>query len=153
MGYFLKNLSACAAVIALSSSCTPTGVDGFIRRTTSAANDHIMYVRKDPETFGHKRLSALAEAYFDLGFFLKQQNFPDFVAETNKSGNRYLVLYYLSRREAFACRTGAGNSRQVEFSGPYPVTDGEFATLKTIRDNASSTMQDNRRGFSRTQIN
>jgi len=149
MGRFLIILSASAALALLSSSCAPTGNDGFVRRTTSAANDHIMFVREDPQTFGHKRLTALAEIYPDLGIFLSQQKYPDFVAETNKSGNRYLILYFLSSREAYACRSGDGDSRQVEFSGPYPVTDGEFATLDQLRKKASPTTgQESRKSFS-----
>lgn len=139
MGCFLKILSATAAFALLLPSCAPPSNVGFVKRTTSAANDHIMYVREDPQTFGHKRLTALADVYPDLGVFLSQQQYPDFVAETNKGGNRYLILYFLSRREAFACRSGAGTSRQVEFSGPYPVTKTEFTTLDQLRKNASST--------------
>ena len=147
MGRFLKILSASAAATLLAPSCAPTSIDGFIRRTTSIANDHIMYVRADPETFGHKRLAALAGAYPDLGIFLQQKGYPDFVAETNKSGNRYLILYFLEDREAFASRSGAGSSRLVEFSGPYPVTNSEYATLEELRKKASSTGEERHRGF------
>ncbi len=148
MGRFLAIVSASATVALLSPSCVSRGNDRFVRSTTSAANDHIMFVREDPQTFGHKRLTAMAEIYPDLGVFLSQQKFPDFVAETNKGGNRYLILYFLSSREAYACRSGEGDSRQVEFSGPYPVTDGEFRTLDQLRKKASSGGQESRKSFS-----
>lgn len=100
----------------LGASCSPGGNAGFVKRTTSAANDHIMFVREQPQTFGHQRLSALSGIYPDLGIFLSQQGFPEFLAETNKGGNRYLILYYLDARKAFACRSDTGKSRLVEFS-------------------------------------
>lgn len=139
MGRFLKIFSTSAITALLASSCAHTGNDGFVRRTTSAANGHIMFVRQDPQTFGHQRLAALSGIYPDLGIFLDQQGYPGFLAETNKSGNRYLILYYLGSRQAFACRSGTGKSRQVEFSGPYPVTNGEFATLDKLRKKAESS--------------
>ncbi len=139
MGRFLRILQVSAILPLISvCSCVPAGNDGFVRRTTSAANDHIMLVRPEPRTFGHQRLTALAEMYPDLGVFLSQQGIPDFLAETNKGGNRYLILYYLPSRQAFACRAGSGDSRQVEFSGPYPVTDGELATLDGLRKNIAA---------------
>lgn len=107
-----------------------------------------MFVRQQPRTFGHQRLTALSQVYPDLGLFLHQEGYPDFLAETNKSGNRYLILYYLAQRKAFACRSGAGNSRQIEFSGPYPVTDSEFKTLDTIRGKSESASVNVRKDFS-----
>ncbi len=92
-----------------------------------------MLVRAEPSTFGYTRLSALAGYYPDLAEFLRQEGLPDFLAETSKGENRYLILYYLQARKAFACRSGAGASRAVEFSGPYPVTDNEFKTLDGLR--------------------
>lgn len=139
MGRFLKIIFTFATATLLAPSCAHTGNDGFVRRTTSAANDHIMFVRQAPQTFGHQRLTALSGVYPDLGIFLNQQGYPDFLAETNKSGNRYLILYYPGSRKAFACRSGTGKSRQVEFSGPYPITDGEFATLNNLREKSGST--------------
>lgn len=138
MGRFLKKFLVSASAALLVASCGPQDNEGFVKSTTSAANDHIMFVRHEPQTFGHKRLSAMSGIYPDLGTFLNQQGYPEFLAETNKSGNRYLILYYLPSRSAFACRSGVGNSRQVEFSGPYPVTDREFTTLDALRKKAVS---------------
>ncbi|MBC7979557.1 MAG: hypothetical protein H7Y36_03230 [Armatimonadetes bacterium] len=123
-------------IASVGISCSPSGDTGFIRRTTAAANDHIMLVRREPRTFGYQRLSALAQVYPDLGTFLQQQKVPDFLAETNKSGSRYLILYYLQSRKAYACRSAVTKSRQVEFSGPYPITNNEFKTLSKLRQKA-----------------
>lgn len=113
-------------------SCSPSGGSGFLNGTTSAANNRIMLVRQNPPTFGLHRLIALSSHYPDLAAFINGKGLPDFLAETSKGDNRYLILYYLKERKAFACRTGSGASRQVEFSGPYPVTENEFRTLSKI---------------------
>ena len=91
-----------------------------------------MLVRREPPTFGFQRLSALSAHHPDLGVFISRKRTPDFLAETSKGDNRYLILYFLRERQAFACRTGSGASRQVEFSGPYPVTENEFRTLSKL---------------------
>lgn len=108
------------------------GNSAFLSRTTSAANDHIMLVRQNPPSFGAQRLSALSVRHPDLAVFIQVHGIPDFLAETNKGENRYLILYYLAARKAFACRSDSGNSRQVEFSGPYPITESEFRTLSRL---------------------
>ena len=113
-------------------SCAPVAESVFLTSTTSAANNHIMLVRRTPPTFGFQRLSALSSHHPDLGVFVSAKGLPDFLAETSKGDNRYLILYYLGERKAFACRTGSGTSRQVEFSGPYPVTENEFRTLSEL---------------------
>ena len=131
----LSRLWPCSVLfsVLLVASCVPATNDSYLRRTAYAANDHIMLVQKDPPTFGFQRLHAHATAYPDLAVFLRQQGDPGFLAETEKSGNRYLILYYLERRKAFACRTGGNRSRLIEFSGPYPITDGEAKALRTLR--------------------
>lgn len=131
-------ISQLAAITLLCGSCLPATHSFYLSRTAAAANDHIMLVRRAPPTFGFQRLAALATAYPDLGIFLRQTGDPDFLAETNKSGNRYLILYYTKSRKAFACRTGEGSSRQVEFSGPYPITNGEVRTLSALRDRSAA---------------
>jgi hypothetical protein len=128
---------ACAALFC--GACSPTTNFSYLQRTSASANDHIMLVRRDPPTFGFQRLSAHAIALPDLGVFLRQTGEPDFLAETDKSGNRYLILYYTKSGKAFACRTGGDGSRQVEFSGPYPITAGEARTLQDLRDRSAGT--------------
>lgn len=126
-------ISRLALIALFCGACAPATNSAYLSRTASAANDHIMLVRRAPTTFGFQRLAALATAYPDLGVFIRQSGDPDFLAETNKGGNRYLILYYTKSRTQFACRTGEGRSRQVEFSGPYPITEGELSTLQGLR--------------------
>ena len=127
-------VSRLAFIALLCGACSPATNSSFLQRTSGTANDHIMLVRRDPPTFGFQRLAAHAIALPDLGVFLRQSGEPDFLAETNKSGNRYRILYYTKSGKAFACRTGGEGSRQVEFSGPYPITAGEARTLQSLRD-------------------
>lgn len=125
-------------VIALfCGACSPATNSYYLSRTAGAANNHIMLVRRTPPTFGFQRLAALATAYPDLGVFLGQSGDPDFLAETNKGQNRYLILYYMKTKKAFAGRTGEGRSLQVEFSGPYPITVGEARTLQGLADRSA----------------
>jgi hypothetical protein len=125
--------------ITLASSCVPTGSSLELRMTDAAANNHIMFVRENPPTFGNRRLLALANYYPDLYAFMELQGTPRFLAETNKSGNRYLILYYPEIRKQFVCRSGTGQSRAVEFSGPHPVTPGELKTLEKIETGTENT--------------
>lgn len=134
----LPALPALAVLALICGACSPATNSSYLHRTAGAANDHIMVVRRAPPTFGSLRLAALATTYPDLGIFLRQSGDPDFLAETQKGGNRYLILYYTKSRNAFACRTGEGRSRQVEFSGPYPITDGEARTLRGLRDRSEA---------------
>ncbi len=129
------------AILLSCGSCAPISNSAFITSTTAAANDHIMLVRQNPATFGFRRLAALSLRHPDLTAFTSLHGIPDFLAETNKGGNRYLILYYLGARKAFACRTDSAGSAQVEFSGPYPVTDNEFHTLSGLRDTAGKNLQ------------
>lgn len=139
MSHFATATAACLSGIALfCASCAPVGNSAFLSRTKSAANDHIMLVRQNPPSFGYQRLSALSVRHPDLAVFIGVQGIPDFLAETNKGENRYLILYYMSKRKAFACRSDSGQSRQVEFSGPYPITESEFRTLSRLSQPGSA---------------
>ena len=94
-----------------------------------------MLVRKEPQSFGFQRLTTQIGAYPDLGFFVSKHGLPNFLAETGTRENKYFILYYLTDREAFACRTRVENRRTVEFAGPYPITDREFRLLDAfLRD-------------------
>jgi hypothetical protein len=134
----LTAIPSLAAIALLCGACSPTNNASYLQRTASAANDHIMLVRRAPPTFGFQRLAALATAYPDLRIFLTQTGDPDFLAETNKGGNRYLILYYTKSSAQFACRTDGGRSRHIEFSGPYPITEGEARTLRGLRDRSAA---------------
>ena len=96
-----------------------------------------MLVRAEPPSFGYHRLVAQSANYSDLGGFVSQRGLPDFLAETGNQESRYLILYYLKKRQAFACRTRQGNNLAVEFAGPYPITDKEFRLLDGFRRDPS----------------
>ena len=102
-----------------------------------AARDQMMLVRAEPPSFGYHRLVAQSASYPDLTAFVSRHGLPDFLAETGNQDRLYLILYYLKARHAFACRTRAGNSRAVEFAGPYPITDKEFRLLDGFRRDPS----------------
>ena len=133
MGIFRLGSLVFVYLLFFLGSCTVDSQSMYARRTSAAANDHIMLVRAEPMTLGYKRLAALSEIYPDLAIFLQQKGTPEFLAETNKGENHYLIFYYLKTRKAFACRSGGSDSSDVEFSGPYPVTDREAATLESLR--------------------
>lgn len=113
----------------LASSCAQDGD----RWMTVAAKDQMMLVRAEPPSFGFQRLTLQSSNYPDLAVFVSQRGIPDFLAETGNQDRRYIILYYLQKRQAFACRTRSGNNRAVEFAGPYPVTDKEFRVLDGFR--------------------
>lgn len=129
------SISALSCVIMAGlSSCGSLGNTGYLYQTAGAAHDHIMLVRESPPTFGHERLRALSQYYPHLAVFLASQGQPRYYAETTSGGGRYLILYYPENRQAFACRTGSKLSHQIEFSGPYPITKNELATLQMLED-------------------
>ena len=100
---------------------------------SALAKNQIMLVRKDPPSFGFQRLLTRSELYPDLLWFVKQRGIPDFMAETGDENWTYFVLYYLTPRQSFACRSRHRHSAAIEFSGPYPITDREFALLDGFR--------------------
>ena len=104
---------------------------------SAVAKDQMMLVRSEPPSFGYQRLTTKSQTYPDLGVFVSQRGLPDFLAETGNQDRLYLILYYLKKRQAFACRTRSGNTRAVEFAGPYPITDKEFRLLDGFRRDPS----------------
>ena len=131
-----RTLIVCVCATVISPSCVPLA-DGMLTRVEArVARDQMMYVRVDPPTFGYQRLITLMDEFPDLGTFANQRGLPDFLAETGDRSQKYMILYYLPSRQAFACRTLSKRSNSVEFAGPYPVTDREFQTLDAIRQRA-----------------
>ncbi len=128
----LFTLPTVAAVIFLNA-CATFEESGLPGSAASMAHNQMMFVRENPETFGHYRLTSLARLKPDLDAFLRSRGMPDFLAETSNRGRSYYILYYLREREAFVSRPRAGQGRALEFSGPYPVTDKEFEILDDIR--------------------
>lgn len=130
------NLMAAALVVLTLPACTPMADSMLTRVEARVAHDQMMFVRSDPPTFGYQRLITGMRDHPDLATFVNQRGLPDFLAETGDRSQRYKILYYLSKRQAFACRTVSSRSSAVEFAGPYPITDGEFKTLDEIRQRA-----------------
>jgi len=119
--------------IALLASC-----GGGARWSERAARDRIMLVREEPPTLGFTRLGYQASAHPDLGRFLAATGRPDFLAETASGDRRYLILYYLDRRQAYACRTWKERNAAIEFAGPYAMTEKETELLRELQEGAIS---------------
>ena len=101
---FSGRAAAVAFAAGLLSACATYEQSMLPGSAASMAQDRIMMVRKSPPTFGYDRLLDNCRKHPDLGVFVSRQGVPDFLAETRNHGRQYLILYYLSRREAFACR-------------------------------------------------
>lgn len=122
-----------AVTCVLMVGCARFEESGLPGSASSMARNQMMLVRQEPGTFGYYRLTSLARIYPDLAFFVKKRGTPDFLAETETENQDYFILYYLKKREAFACRTHAGRRRAIEFAGPYPITKREYETLDGFR--------------------
>lgn len=114
----------------LLASCSSPG--GWVTSSERAARDRIMLVRENPQTLGHQRLTDQSGAYPDMAKFLASRGAPDFIAETAAGDRRYMILYYLDRQSAFACRTWSGHGA-IEFAGPYDMTDKEQTLLRRLK--------------------
>lgn len=128
-----------AMILMLLASCA-----GGERWSERAARDRIMLVRNQPQTLGHKRLVYQSASHPDLAQFVRQRGEPDFIAETASDDRRYLILYYLDRRQAFACRTWADRSQRIEFAGPYGMTPKEAELLEQLKEGSVSTIEPGR---------
>lgn len=124
---------AAFSIALILTACAPVQDAWLTGWTSKAADDRIMLVRKDPPSFGHKRLEYQAALYPDLAFFLSKRGSPDFLAEMSNENRHYLILYYLAQREAYACRTKGARTHEVEFAGPYPITPREYKLLDGFR--------------------
>ena len=114
-------------------ACAPVGDAWRTGWTERAASDQIMLVSNHPSTLGRQRLDSQSRLYPDLGKFLSMSGWPDFLAETSNDGRRYLILYYLDRRQAFAARTRRPDDYSMEFAGPYPITDRENTMFRGMK--------------------
>lgn len=123
---------AVSAVILLGS-CGRFDKSWVPGSAASLAQDQIMLVREEPPSFGFHRLVTQVQVYPDLALFVRQRGLPDFLAETGDRDRHYFILYYLSERKAYACRTRPPHAGAVEFSGPYPITSGEYRMLDGFR--------------------
>ncbi|MBK1883022.1 hypothetical protein JIN85_11390 [Luteolibacter pohnpeiensis] len=124
----------------LVGACAPT--HRWLSRTpASAANDQMMLVRNDPNSFGYQRLMLKTQEFPDLKIFVEDTGLPDYFAETSSGDRQYLIFYYLKQRQAFACRAKSPHSNAVEFSGPYSITDREYRLLSQAKSDAAAKRQ------------
>ena len=117
----------------LAGACRPVSDAWMTGWTEAQANDRIMLVRKEPRTLGYQRLESQSGVYPDLAVFLRVHGMPDFLAESTTSNRHFLILYYLERRSAFACRAKAPSTRLIEFAGPYAITEREVQVLDDLK--------------------
>ena len=117
----------------LLSSCGMVSSPLLPGSEAAAAKNQIMLVRQNPPSLGFQRLSTQARSFPDIKIFIAGRGIPDFLAETGQAERRYFIFYYLKEREAFACRTRIGNSKAVEFAGPYSMTKNEHKLLNNLR--------------------
>ena len=93
-----------------------------------------MLVREAPPTLGARRVAYQSANHSDFAQFIRRNGLPDFVAETSSGDRRYMILYYVEKRQAFACRTWNGYRNEINFAGPYPINNKEAQLLNELRD-------------------
>ncbi len=92
-----------------------------------------MLVLTDPPSLGWKRIQQHSALHPEFHSFLNQIGQPDCLAESVQADRRYIILYYLEQRRAFSLRTAARSvSEPMQVSGPYPITDKEYALLSSF---------------------
>lgn len=123
-------LSAWVLGILLIAGCARFEESGLPGSAASMARNQIMIVRESPPSFGFSRLQAQVRAHPELHSFLKGRALPDFLAETSDDARSYFILYFLAQKQAFAFRTQTEGKKGLEFSGPYPITEGETQALE-----------------------
>jgi hypothetical protein len=111
------------------SSCARVSDAWLSSSMAAAAKNQIMLVRNSPPSLGYQRMEWQLLVHPDLKWFTDRQGLPDFLVETGSVDQQYLILYYLSRHEAYACRPKAGAPQEIEMAGPYPMTDHEYRLL------------------------
>ena len=121
-------------------ACQPVSDAWVTGWTERAAHDQIMLVRENPPSLGQRRLQSQSVVYPDLGVFLQARGSPDFLAETTTHDRHFLILYYLKAKCAYACRAKAASTRQIEFTGPYPITRREVRLLRNFKQQAAGRL-------------
>ena len=102
------------------------------------SGNQMMLVRESTGSVGYRKLMAKSRESGDLKIFIDQKGLPDFVAEANSSNREYLIFYYLDSHQAFACRTRGKGGSNVEFAGPYAMTNGEWKLLTGVKSRANA---------------
>lgn len=125
-------LGIALSLVWLNSSCSRFEESGLPGSASSMARNQIMLVRQEPSTFGYYRLDTHLRNYPDLALFVSKRGMPDFLAEAHSDRQNYFIIYYLRDRQAFACRNSVSRPRNLEFAGPYPISDRESKLLKAL---------------------
>jgi hypothetical protein len=129
----MARTSVVAVIFGSLVSCSTFEESGLPGSAASMARNQIMWVRKEPPTFGHYRLTSLERIYPDLAYFVARRGMPDFLAEFDNRGRNYFILYYMKSRHAYAFRPRLGHRNSIEVSGPNAITDKEYAILDDYR--------------------
>jgi hypothetical protein len=134
---------SCAAFLFLPiAQCAPYGAAWNTGRTDAQAENTIMLVNEEPESLGYKRLRYATELHPEFTELLQQIGKPDCIAETTHGDRHYMILYQIDQRRAFSCRSHPyRNSDPVQVSGPYPITQNEYKTLRDLKKRAAGSFQ------------
>ena len=135
-------ISLLGLALVLLAACQPVSDAWASGWTEAAAHDQIMLVRQEPPSLGQRRLQSQSGVYPDLGVFLQAHGMPDFLAETTTHDRHFLILYYLEAKHAYSCHAEAASSRQIEFTGPYPITRREVRLLQAFKQQAAGRFAD-----------
>lgn len=120
----------------LSLGCYFPGVSSVIS-SPPAQQNAILLVKTHPVSLGYMRLNYYGKIHPDFQQSLNQLGLPDCLAETTSDDRRYLILYYLKERKAFAFRDSLRYpNRPMEVSPPYPITKKEYSTLSQFKKSA-----------------
>ena len=139
----MTSLGAMGMAMALGGGCRPVADAWMTGWTGAEANDRIMLVRQQPRTLGYQRMLSQAGVYPDLAIFVNERGMPDFLAESTTNNRHFLILYYLEKRSAYACRAKAPSTREIEFSGPYPITEREYRLLGDLKRGSDGSSASN----------
>jgi hypothetical protein len=125
--------AAAGVALLVLGSCASFEESRLPGSASSMAHNQIMMVNSELATFGHYRLTSLQRLYPDLDLFVAKRGMPDFLAETHNDRQHYFILYYLKQHQAYAARTRPPQRDRLEFAGPYPITEKERQTLRSLR--------------------
>ena len=123
--------------VVFNSGCQPVADAWMTGWTSAAAQNQIMLVHGDPPSLGQQRLTSQSGVYPDLAAFIRTRGTPDFVAESSTRDRHFLILYYLVSKRAYACRAKAPSTRQMEITGPYPITHQVYQLLRGFKQQAA----------------
>jgi hypothetical protein len=135
--HVMSRLALLSAFVLTLCQCAPYRAAWQHGWTNADAEDSIMLVLADPPSLGWKRLQQHSALHPEFRSFLNQMGQPDCLAESVQGDRRYIILYYLEQRRAFSLRTAARSvGEPMQVSGPYPITDKEYALLSSFQNKA-----------------